>query len=220
MLTQLQRDAIAQAQAGDWLLADAMELLAEERRFFNGATLLGGCRGNSRLRAFIYGHCDSCDECDGEAQLACDECNAEGDFVCPTCDTAGTVICPLCEQACLAGDAMACGACKSTRQVECTDCHGKGRTTCDECSGGHYECTECNGTGDGDEVAEYVTDLNERVIYRADLDEDGDGPPAYVDFTREQAAKVLHAYHNPPKPVPAARPAAPTQTQLLGDIAA
>lgn len=220
MLTQLQRDAMKCAQAGDWSLADAMELLAPGRSVFRDAKLLGGVRGKSRLRMFIYGTHESCDECCGSCELRCEECNAEGDFACVTCDTAGTVTCPLCEQACLAGEAPDCATCSNTRQAECTDCKGKGRTKCEECTDGHYECTECSGSGEGDAVVEYVADLNERVIYNADDDEDGDGPPVHADFTREQAEKILHAYHNPPAQVPAVRTGAPTQTSILGDLAA
>ena len=42
MLTQLQRDAMTRAQAGDWSLADAMELLADGRKHYNGNPLIGG----------------------------------------------------------------------------------------------------------------------------------------------------------------------------------
>lgn len=220
MLTQLQRDAMTRAQAGDWSLADAMEPLAEGRQWHNGSRLLGGYRGTQRVRMFVYGHRPECEECAGGGTLSCGACDGAGDFACEACDTAGTVVCPLCEQACLTEPGIACPTCDSTRQVPCTDCNATGREKCAECTAGDVECDECDGCGGGEETIDYVLDMNERVIYSDADDEDGDGPPAYADFTREQAEKILHAYHNPPKPAPAARAAVPTQSTLLGDLAA
>lgn len=230
MMTQLQRDAIKRAQTGDWLLADAMELLAEGRQEHKGAILLGGVRGRSRLRLLVYGEYEACCHCNGKETLACEECDGLGDFACLTCEETGKVVCPFCEQAILGGEEVDCAVCSNKRRIECTDCKGTGRVDCDDCSDGRVECDACDGSGNGDADIEYVLDLNGKVIYSRKGDEDSDGCTEWVDFTSARAELILHEYHHPVSAATSARqpvavlgPPIPGGTQNAihyGDIAA
>lgn len=55
MLTKIQRDAMARAQAGDFQLLDAMEMLEPSRQRFNDIPLAGGINVGGRLRLLAYG---------------------------------------------------------------------------------------------------------------------------------------------------------------------
>lgn len=225
MMTQLQRDAMARAQAGDWLLADAMELLAEGRQWSGNHKLLGGVRGHSRLRFFVYGDHEECDCCNGGGSHDCAECAGIGDFECDTCDADGKVTCTLCEQALLSGAEPDCATCDNTRKLECADCKGTGRCGCEACEAGRIECDDCSGSGEGDSVTRRVADMNGRVVYDETSDETGDGPSHWVDFTAAKANEILSRYHNPPKPKPEPASVEPlragTQSALIsGDLAA
>lgn len=90
MLTQLQRDAMSRAQAGDWSLADAIELLAEGRSSFHDEPLLGGITQGGRLRMFAYGKGSACSECEGSGVVVCGACGHEDE--CDECDGAGSNI--------------------------------------------------------------------------------------------------------------------------------
>lgn len=82
MLTQQQRDAMTRAQAGDFRLADAMELLAPERQQHCGYDLLGGIPQGGRLQLLVYGDRCECEECD-DGEVECEACGHVS--VCETC---------------------------------------------------------------------------------------------------------------------------------------
>lgn len=95
-MTQIQRDAMQQAQQGNWALADAIELQArlktegERDTDDTSADLLGG-GGIGRLRYLVYGppNADTaCEECEAGV-LVCGECGHESK--CEDCDGTGTI---------------------------------------------------------------------------------------------------------------------------------
>lgn len=65
-MTQIQRDALTRAKAGDWTLADAIEL---KHRMENDPDICGGYRENERLRLLVEGEISTC---------CCDDCNGRG----------------------------------------------------------------------------------------------------------------------------------------------
>ncbi len=105
MLTQIQRDAMKRAQAGDFSLADAIEVLHPDRRYFNGERLLGGISQGGRLQYFAYGNNPVCDECK-DGKVECEECD-DGDATCASCGHVGP----------------------------CKECNGLGKVDCDNCGG-------------------------------------------------------------------------------------
>ena len=92
MLTQQQRDAMARAQAGDWNLADAIELLAEGRSEFRGERLIGGIPQGGRLQLLVYGDDAECSECEG-GEVVCDSCGHTAE--CSACDGRGEFVADL-----------------------------------------------------------------------------------------------------------------------------
>lgn len=215
MLTQLQRDAIAQAQAGDFSLADAMELDCQERRTFYGYDLIGGIAIGGRLRQLVYGEPITCTDCYGEGGLDCDEC-VGGELTCSDCDGEGTLECTDCSgkgcDACTNGE-KECAECKGTGDVDCQDCAGTGKRDCSGCDG-LGERLDSNGGGC------LLVDLNGRILADCDNDPDEwDAQVGQVNRTRGWATKVLHEYHNPPKP-PATAETSATQGVLIPEVAA
>lgn len=65
-LTTIQQVAMANAQSGDWTLADAMELACHQRSECRGYDLLYGIRQGGRLKFFAYGTWDTTDDDDDE----------------------------------------------------------------------------------------------------------------------------------------------------------
>jgi hypothetical protein len=55
MLTHIQRDAMTRAQAGDFKLLDALEVLEPNRQRFRNIPLAGGINVGGRLRLLAYG---------------------------------------------------------------------------------------------------------------------------------------------------------------------
>lgn len=101
-MTQLQRDALARAKAGDWELADAMELVERaapsttpanvyEALFSRdldaeGVAVVFGVLENGRMRYLAYG-VPVCEQCDGTGEHECTACGHEGE--CHACDGSG-----------------------------------------------------------------------------------------------------------------------------------
>lgn len=166
-MTQLQRDALARAKAGDWELADAMELVERSRagnvpravvdEFVarqlddEDVSVTGGVFDCGRLRFIGYGK-NTCPECEGDGTVTCTACKGEGEVVCGVCEVAG----------------------------DCKACQGDGSVECDACDG--------QGSGDGPLVV--FTDLNDTV-----LPESGEPPPKAVSRPISWARKILAAYN-------------------------
>lgn len=165
-MTQLQRDALARAKAGDWELADAMELVerARERapravfaefiaRGLNDedVAVTGGVFDNGRLRLIGYGN-NTCTDCEGEGTQTCATCKGEGEVVCAHCQVAG----------------------------ECKACEG----------GGSTECETCDGQGHGDGPLTVFTDLNDTLLTEA-----AEPSTKAVSRPISWARKTLAAYH-------------------------
>ncbi|CAN7345826.1 hypothetical protein LJR168_001979 [Pseudoxanthomonas sp. LjRoot168] len=101
-MTQLQRDALARAKAGEWELADAMELVERSRANHVPRTVvdefaareldnedigaIGGVFANGRMRLIGYGK-PTCNKCQGDGEVECDHCGHTGD--CKECDGTG-----------------------------------------------------------------------------------------------------------------------------------
>lgn len=208
MLTQLQRDAMDRAKRGDWSLADAMELLCDERKTFRDSSLLGGVRGHHRLVYFIYGDPHECDECEGSGEVVCNDCGGTALVDCPECNAEGFVTCPDCD-----GAHDGCDRCDDDGDIQCPKCEGACEVDCKECDDGKSECDVCNGlchdpADDGTYDPEYIVDLNGRVLWSRYHDDEVDHESFHsVDFTVDHAKTVMHRYHNPPKPDPT--PASP-----------
>jgi hypothetical protein len=88
MMTQLQRDALKRAQGGDWLLADAMELIDRAAAF--GVTFGG------RMRVLAIA-----EEGEVDGMVECEGCAGAGDTECEEC-----------------GHVKACEDCAGTGRVE------------------------------------------------------------------------------------------------------
>lgn len=214
MLTQIQRDAIARAQAGDFALADAMELACPDRRYFRDFELLGGVAIGGRLRQLVYGDQQDCEDCCGTGETTCTACR-DGSLTCSECDGEGEVECPDCNG----------GAECTTGKKDCTECKGDGDVDCPDCGGdGTTDCPTCDGSGER-VLVEYpdgqlLVDLNNRVLANyADDPEHWYATLAGINRTRKWADKVLAEYHNPPKPKPAPDACA-TQGVLIPEAAA
>lgn len=203
MLTELQRDAIARARAGDFDLLDAMELQHRiDTRQCAVGYLLGG-----RLR--LLGQADhdlDCGECEG-GRVDCPECEGEGDFDCETCRTRGKVVCLDCD-----GDG--CAACADTGTVRCEECDGKGTHDCIECKAcGTVACDECGGAGHLDfdciDRGRIIVNLDGDVIH----DDDHDATDPTLQARTVDAAwcrQVMAAYESGKR---AAREAAEAQAE-------
>ncbi|CAN7329698.1 hypothetical protein LJR143_001655 [Pseudoxanthomonas sp. LjRoot143] len=166
-MTQLQRDALARAKAGDWELADAMELVERSRNghapravieaaivrglHIEDFTLTGGVFDSGRLRLIGYGN-NTCHECEGEGTVTCTPCKGEGEVVCPHCNVAG----------------------------DCKVCDG----------GGSVECETCDGQGCGDGPLSVFADLNDTP-----LPESSEPNPKATTRPISWVRKTLAAYH-------------------------
>lgn len=165
-MTQIQRDAMAAAQRGDWSLADAIELQARisDLQF----EVIGGYLSGNRLRYIAHGLEDreGCVYCDG------------GTVTCPKCDGEEEVECKACP------DEGKCSACDDTGAIECPDCIG-----------GAVDCEQCNGSGDSlptyDDVV-HVETLNGESCW----DSESDLPiPDFGKFVdRSWADKITNHY--------------------------
>ncbi len=101
-MTQLQRDALARAKAGDWELADAMELVERAKieaphavvmacgGYEEEASLLYGVVDGNRMRFLAWGDASEteCQTCDGKGETECGECGHTEE--CEDCDGEGT----------------------------------------------------------------------------------------------------------------------------------
>lgn len=185
-LSQIQRDAMAQAQQGRWALADAIEI---EARTDNQGNCAGGYLQGGRLRLIAWLD---------EERSYCQHCEGEGTESCEFCDK-GKIDCPDCEGD---GECRDCGpdSQNQTLRVECTTCKGSGncdrcagdqRVTCKECEGvATVDCSECEGSGRGsfshDQLIR-VEDLNGRAVWR---EQDGDDQPDFGKFVDRTWAQL------------------------------
>lgn len=119
MLTQLQRDAMSRAQAGDFSLADAIELLHPYHQSFRDEPLVGGIAQGGRLQLLVYGEDCVCDNCD-DGQRLCDDCGGCGTTECESCRHVspckscadGKVECDMCS-----GDPVLCADPEDARYI-------------------------------------------------------------------------------------------------------
>ena len=191
MLTELQRDAIAQARHGNFGLLDAMELKhrIDTRQcdvgFLHGGRLrlLGKVSGSGGL---------ICEECGGDGTNDCPECDGSGKDECGECSARGTLTCTECEgdgcEACDEGR-MPCEDCNSTGWVACENCHGKKLVACDNCGG--------DGSIDYDEMdaERTVRNLDGDVVFSGETCDDDDPTAVMRTVDRHWADKILRDYH-------------------------